>query len=112
MTPDPDFESLLNERRAAAEKSLRPITTEELQALAAKLFPDESHPWGPLFSKFITEHPLEEAYQGEVEDGISFVFYPITRRGIWYQFADGVKGMGPMGERGLTALTEIVAERA
>lgn len=108
MTSDTNFETLLTERRAAAEQSLRPISPEDLKALAAKLFPDVEHPWSPLFTKFITEHPLEEALQGEVEDGIAFIYYPITRRGIWYQFADGVKGVGPLGERALTALSEIV----
>lgn len=112
MTSELNIETLLTERRESAAETLRPISQEDLKALAAKLFPDESHPWGPVFQKFITDHPLEEALQGEVEDGIAFIYYPITRRGIWYQFSGGVKGVGPLAERSLQALSEIVDEKA
>lgn len=111
MITEPDFATLLAERRASAEKTLHPITQEELRALGEKLFPDLSHPWSTIYLKFIEEHPLEEALQGEVPGDVSFVYYPVTQRGFWYQFTDGVKGIGPLGDGALKALAEIVSER-
>jgi hypothetical protein len=111
MISEPDFATILAERRASAEKTLRPISPEELKALATKLFPDGMHPWAEVFAKFIEEHPLEEALQGEVPEGVAFVYYPVTRRGLWYQYSGGVKGIGPLSENSLKVLSEIVAER-
>lgn len=111
MNVEPDFATLLADRRAAAENTIHPISQEELQALGAKLFPSVEHPWAATFAKFISEHPLEEALQGEVPDDIGFIYYPVTQRGIWYQIKDGVTGVGPLGELALKALGEIVAER-
>jgi len=111
MISEPDFATILAERRAAAEKTLHPISLEELRALATKLFPDEQHPWAAVFAKFIEEHPLEEALQGEVPEGVAFVYYPVTHRGLWYKCEEGVKGIGPLSENSLKVLSQIVDER-
>lgn len=111
MIPEPDFATILAERRAAAEKTLHPISLAELRELSKTLFPDPDHPWAPVFEKFIEEHPLEQAFQGEIPDGTAFIFYSVTHRGLWYNYKDGVKGIGPLGEGGIKALIEILAER-
>ena len=111
MISEPDFATILADRRASAEKTIHPISFEELKALSTTLFPDPLHPWAPVFSKFIEEHPLEQAFQGETSDGFAFVYYAVTNRGIWYKYTDGVKAIGPLSEPGLKALAEIVSER-
>lgn len=111
MITEPDFATLLADRRASAEETLRPISLDELRALNQTLFPDPLHPWAPVFEKFVEEHPLEQAFQGETSDGFAFIYYSVTNRGIWYKYKEGVKAIGPLGEPGLKVLAEIVSER-
>ena len=57
--------------------------------------------------KFIDEHRSERALQGETSDGISFIYYPESNRGIWYQYQDRTVGVGILGEPALQVLSEI-----
>jgi hypothetical protein len=43
-------------------------------------------------------------------DGIAFVYYPQTNRGIWYERTDKALGVGMLGPNELKALAEIVSE--
>jgi hypothetical protein len=78
--------------------------------LIAKLFPDGTHPWSQSFTNFIDEHQSERALQGETSDGISFVCYPTTNRGVWYQYQNSLRGVGLLGEKSLRALSEIAGQ--
>lgn len=106
-----DFESLAEARREAASASMQPVTIEALRELAERLFPQPDHPWQPLFSQFLTDHANSPAVQGEVGQGMHYVFFPCERKGIWYHLDSGVAGMGPIQERGLAALAAIAEDK-
>lgn len=112
MNSEPiNFAELLTQRKASAEKTLHEISEVELRALIAKLFPDATHPWKESFTSFIDEHLSETALQGETSDGISFVYYPTSNRGILYQYQNRLRGVGLLGETSLRVLSEIAQER-
>jgi hypothetical protein len=111
MNSEPtNFAELLAQRKASAQETLREVSNEELRALIAKLFPDGTHPWSESFANFIDEHQSERALQGETSDGISFVYYPKTNRGIWYQYQTSLRGVGLLGETSLRVLSEIAGQ--
>ena len=111
MNSEPiNFAELLTQRKASAEKTLHEISEVELRAFIAKL-PDATHPWKESFTSFIDEHLSETALQGETSDGISFVYYPTSNRGIWYQYQNRLRGVGLLGETSLRVLSEIAQER-
>ena len=108
MNSEPiNFAELLAQRRASAEETLHEISKEELSALIPKLFPDGTHPWAESFANFIAEHGSESALQGETSDGITFVYYPKSNRGIWYQYKNRLVGVGLLGQTSLRVLSEI-----
>ena len=76
--------------------------------MIGELFTDHTHPFAEAFSKFIDEHRSESAVRGETSDGIAFVYYPRSNRGMWYR-SDGrtVEGVGLLGENSLKALSEL-----
>jgi hypothetical protein len=83
MNSEPtNFAELVARRKTSAQETLREVSSEELRALIAKLFPDGTHPWSQSFTNFIDEHQSERALQSETSDGISFVYYPTTNRGV------------------------------
>ncbi|CAN5772421.1 hypothetical protein BH09VER1_BH09VER1_46180 [soil metagenome] len=102
------FEETLAERKASALESLGEISEGEMLALISKLFPDGMHPWIDGFTNFIHEHRAELALQGRTMDGYSFVYFPMSRKGIWYEYRnDKCHGVGLLGQGGLRALAEI-----
>jgi hypothetical protein len=106
----PDFAEMLKQRTESARKTLRQTSCEELRALVRELFPDGSHPWAEPMSQFIEEHQAETALRGETSDGIAFVYYPQSNRGIWYERTDKALGVGMLGRTDLKTLAEIVSE--
>ena len=104
------FSETLHRREAAARKTLRKASVEELQRLVVELFPDTEHPWFASFSQFIEEHRSEPAYRGETSDGYAFVYYPRSNRGIWYENEGKTFAVGLLGPSSLKALSEIIAE--
>ena len=114
FTPDPlSFAETLAQRKESAGRTLRQAAPEELRALIAELFPDKTHPFAESFSRFIEEHRSERAVRGETSDGIAFVYYPQSNRGVWYQYAGAgnLAGVGLLGEKILGVLSDIVAQR-
>ena len=91
-------------RKESARRTLRTASSEELRALVGELFADMVHPFYEPFSKFIEEHRSETAVRGETSDGIAFVYYPRSNRGMWSTHA------GKRLSVGLKALSEITAE--
>ena len=105
------FSEKLIQRKESARQTLRKTSCEELRALVHELFPDGSHPWAVSFSKFIDEHQAEPAVRGETSDGITFVYYPQSKRGVWYEYkGKNVAGVGLLGETSLKVLSEISSE--
>jgi hypothetical protein len=107
----PSFSETLVRRKESARHTLRSASPKELHALIGELFPDVpdgTHPFAEAFSKFIDEHRSESAIRGETSDGIAFVYYPRSNRGMWYKYAGSmVQGVGLLGENSLKALSEI-----
>ncbi len=114
FTPDPlSFAETLAQRKESAGRTLRQASPEELCALIAELFPDKTHPFAEAFSRFIEEHRSERAVRGETSDGIAFVYYPQSNRGVWYQYAGAgnLVGVGLLGEKILGVLSDTIAQR-
>lgn len=105
-----DFETLSAERRRTAKETIKIISAEELTALGMELFPEPSHPWHDIYAKFLEEHGGDTCYSGHTGDDIWFVYCPTIHRGLWY-LPHGTRGVGPLGERGVNALDEIIAEK-
>jgi len=105
------FAEKLALRKESARQTLRGASKEELHALIAELFPpDTVHPFYELFSQFIEEHRSETAVRGETSDGIAFVYYPRTNRGMWYMHTGKRPSVGLLGTTSLKALSELCAE--
>jgi hypothetical protein len=97
-------------RKESARGTLRAASREELQTLISELFADTVHPFYEPFSQFIEEHRSETAVRGETSDGIAFVYYPRSNRGMWYTHAGKRLSVGLLGTNSLKALAEITAE--
>lgn len=104
------FAEKLIQRKEAARKTLRPTSNEELHALAHELFPDGTHPWAATFSQFVEQHKAEPALRGETFEGIGFIYYPRSNRGVWYEKIDKTYAVGLLGKTELKLLSEIVSE--
>ena len=99
---------LLARRKESARHTLQTVSPEELHALVKELFPDGTSPFAGAFWDFIDEHRSETAVRGETSDGIAFVYYPRSNRGMWYLRAGGtVQGVGLLGESDLKAVSEL-----
>jgi hypothetical protein len=108
--PPSDFAEKLTQRKEAARQTLRPTSNEELHALGQQLFPDGTHPWAATFSQFVEEHKAEPALRGETFEGIGFVYYPRSNRGIWYQTVGEAYAVGLLDENQLKILSEVATE--
>ncbi|MBV9999580.1 MAG: hypothetical protein JO015_10760 [Verrucomicrobia bacterium] len=105
-----DSAELLARRKDSARHTLRTVFPDELHALVRELFPDEMSPFAGAFSDFIDEHRSETAVRGETSDGIAFVYYPRSNRGMWcLRAGDTVQGVGLLGENDLKAVSELCA---
>jgi hypothetical protein len=101
-------DEMLARRKESARRTLRTVSPEELHALVKELFSDGTSPFAGLFSSFIDEHRSETAVRGETSDGIAFVYYPRSNRGMWCLRAGGtVEGVGLLGESDLKAVSEL-----
>jgi len=109
---DLDFESVMATRRKAVAKSIRKISTNDMNLLIPTLLPDAAHPWRELFQRFIDENRGDIFYQGELlegESGEKFHVYVVycraKEKGIWYIPQNGV---GLLDGAPLAAMKEIV----
>ena len=106
----PHFAEKLSRRKEGALQTLRPKSTEELHALSHELFPDGTHPWAATFSQFVEEHKTEPAFRGEASEGIVFVYYPRSNRGIWRERIGEVYAVGLLNGTALKMLSEVMSE--
>jgi hypothetical protein len=111
MSTEPlNFAATLSGRKESARRTLRQVSIEELRALSMELFADRAHPFAEPFSQFIEEHRSETAVRGETSDGISFLYYPRSNRGIWYMYIGERLSVGLLGTNSLKGLSEITTE--
>ncbi len=104
------FAEKLALRKDSARQTLRGASKEELHALIGELFAESVHPFYESFSQFIEEHSSETAVRGETSDGIAFVYYPRSNRGMWYMHTGKRLSVGQLGTNSLKALSELSAE--
>jgi hypothetical protein len=104
-----DFAEQLIQRAESARRTLRQTSSDELRALVRELFPDGTHPWAVEFSKFIDDHSAEPVVRGEASEGISFVYYPQSKSGVWYRYIDKAPAVGLLGQTDLKLLSEIMS---
>lgn len=100
-----DFEGLREQRRAAAAKSIRTISADELKEMGEKLFPNAGDDWRDLFFKFLQDNPSATFHHAVTSDGVNIVYCRDKDRGIW--FLPG-SGKGPLPARGRTVMKEII----
>lgn len=103
-----DLNSILINRREAVKESIQPISLEELKNLGENLFPFLDHPWRAVFFDFLKENANSNFYHAETRDRIHVLYCRDKERGLW--FIPG-SGMGPLQEKALKTLKEIVDER-
>jgi hypothetical protein len=107
------FAETLARRKESARRTIRDISINELRTLVGELFPDDCiHPLMEPISRFIEEHRSERALRGETSDGISFVYYPKSAKGIWYQYTGKLPSVGRLGRTSLKLLAEIMADKS
>ena len=70
----------------------------------------EPTPGRRRFRNSSVEHKEEPAVRGEASEGIAFVYYPRSNRGIWYQRIGEAFAVGLLDETALKVLSEIVSE--
>jgi hypothetical protein len=105
------FAETLARRKESARRTIHEVSIGELRALVLELFPDGDHPFIEPISQFIEEHRSERALRGETSDHISFVYYPTSDKGIWYQYTSERPSVGLLGPTSRKTLAEIVAEK-
>ena len=105
-----DLDSINEERRRSAAETIAPISHEALAALGEQLFDSVDHPWRDPYLQFVEESRGETIYTGHTGDGFFFLYRPARQKGFWYLPA-GPRGMGPIQDRGLKALGEILGEK-
>jgi hypothetical protein len=103
-----DFDTIMQDRRAAVEKSIRPINTSELKTLGNEIFPYLDDSWRDAFFGFLQENAGSTFYHAATHDRIHVIYCRDKDKGMW--FMPG-RGKGQMQARGLAILKEIVDQR-
>ena len=104
-----DFDTIMKDRRAAVEKSIRPINTSQLKAVGEEIFPFLDDSWRDTFFSFIQENTGSTFYHAATDDGLHIVYCREKEKGIWIMPG---RGKGPMQARGLAIMKEIVDQRS
>ena len=103
-----DFDAIMQDRRDAVQKSIRPISSSDLKALGEKILPNLDDSWRDAFFSFIEENAGSTFYHATTSDRIHVIYCRDKQKGLW--FMPG-RGKGPMQARGLAILKEIVDQR-
>ena len=88
-----DLEALTKERRKAIAKSIRTVSTEELNKIGEEIFHYADDPWRQAFFRFIAENPGATFYHAVTSDNVNIVYCRDKDKGMW--FLPG-SGMGPL----------------
>ncbi len=100
-----DFETLTKERRAAIAKSIRSISTEELEQIGEKLFPHAGDAWRDAFFQFLADNRSATYHHAVTHDEVNLVYCREKDKGIW--FLSG-RGLGPLQALGRKTMKEII----
>jgi hypothetical protein len=106
-----DPEAILAKRREAVRQTLRRIDAAEVRAFLDDLFVDrKSHPWFKPFHDFLDEHATDNFLRAEPEPGITIIYHPGARVGLWCRQGETLEGLGLMHGRGLDAMDTLASE--
>jgi hypothetical protein len=104
-----NMEEINEARRKAIEESIHTIGVEEVKALGEALFPYLDHPWREKFLGFVNDNSGETFHHATTHDRVHIIYCDGKSRGIW--FVPG-SGLGPLQEKGIAVLKEIVRGKA
>ncbi len=104
-----DFAETLRMRRESAATTIHEISADEAAALVSSLITDHESTLGADIAKFVADHTDERVVRGETFDGIAFIYYPKSRRGIWHSFQNDVRAAGVLSARAMDAIDGILA---
>src|SRR4051812_35163815 len=99
-----DFETLTKERRAAIAKSIRSISTAELNQIGEQLFAYAGDPWRDAYYRFLADNPGATCHHAVTHDGVNLLYCGEKDKGIW--FLPG-RGLGPLQATGRQAMKEL-----
>jgi ribosomal protein S18 acetylase RimI-like enzyme len=71
-----DIESITEARRKAIEKTIEPISIEQLKSLGEKIFPFFDHPWRDTFFQFVEENRGSTFYHATTDDQLEIIYCP------------------------------------
>ena len=109
MSDNLSMDELTEARRKAIADNIHPISVDDLKILGEELFPSSDHPWRVTFFNFIHEHAGAAFYHAITDDRIHIIYCHGADKGMWFS-AGG--GMGPLQEKGLKIMKEIVDRKA
>jgi len=107
-TDNPSIDEIHDARRKSIEETIHTVSVEELRSLGEGLFPFLEHSWREKYFSFLNEHAVATFHHATTEDLFHVVYCHAQGRGMW--FIPG-SGMGPLLEKGLKVLNEIVEGR-
>src|SRR5262245_6544581 len=102
-----DIESLTEARRKGLEETIQTASNEQLNKLGEMLFPSIDHPWRERFFDFIKQNAGTTFYHATTHDRVHILYCAEKDTGMW--FLPGT-GMGPLQQKGLKIMKEIVQE--
>lgn len=79
-----DYGSFIESNRKAVEKSIRPMTRDEVNSLMASFFPDTSHPWSASFREFVERNATDAFYHADALDHVQIVYCRAREKGVWF----------------------------
>lgn len=107
MPENLNMEEVTEARRKALAETVHTISVEELKALGEGLFPFIDHPWRTKFFDFITEHADATFHHATADERIHIIYCAAEGKGMWFRPGSG---MGPLQEKGLQIMKEIVED--
>jgi hypothetical protein len=110
-TFDPD--ALLAERREAVRQTIRRTDATDVHRFLDELFDNrQSHPWCKPFHEFVDGHPHDTFLRAEPEPGLTVIYHPGSRAGMWCKLGSTLEGVGRLHGRGLESMNQIAGEFA
>ena len=100
-----DINSITEGRRRAVDKTIRPISVEEIKALIDEIFPYMDDPYRERFAEFLTDNAGCSFYHATTNDPVHLLYCSTKDKGIWFLPGSGV---GVLQQRGLDMLKDIV----
>ena len=106
IEPEPmDYGSLTDARVEGIRRTLETMELPELKRIGDELFPSAEHPWREVYFDFLNANAGAVFFHATTPDHVQVIYCPSKNMGLWY-IPGG--GMGPLQERGLARLREVV----